>query len=115
MISSNLQKHIIELGFDLSYIEGKVKEVLAIAKVKNLAVDPDTSFFVCYDMNGPLTSTSDASLHSIPGVKEAISILKKENIKKFIINMFNGFNLAILGCRPYAGITIRDQSQDTMG
>ena len=54
---------------------------------KNLVVGPGTSFFICYDVNGLLTNTHDAALHPLPGVREALHILKKENVKAQIAKL----------------------------
>ena len=60
---------------------------------KNLVVGPGTSFFICYDVNGLLTNTHDAALHPLPGVREALHILKKENVKKVLVS---GWDIASL-------------------
>ena len=86
MISQNLKNSIKKAGFTESYIREKIEEVLAIAKTKDIAIGPGISLFICYDMNGPLTSTHDTALHPLPGIRETLSIIKKNNVKKALVS-----------------------------
>ncbi len=94
MISLNLRKLIVKLGFSEAYIQKKVEEVLRIAKSKNLYIGPDVSLLVCYDMNGPLTSTRDAALYPIIGIQEAIGVLEKDNVKRALVSGWDMTTLA---------------------
>jgi hypothetical protein len=65
----------IEIGLTYEYIDEKAEEVIEIAKEKKL--DFKNPVLVCYDLNGPLTSTRDASLSPLPTVQRAMLVLKR--------------------------------------
>lgn len=107
MISQNLRQLIVKLGFSEAYIQRKVEEVLYIAKSKNLYMGPNVSLLVCYDMNGPLTSTRDAALYPIAGIQEAIGVLEKNNIKRALVS---GWDMTTLACFRDQRLTMPDMS-----
>ena len=94
MITPNLRKVIVKLGFQDAYIQKKAEEVLSIARTKGLRIEHDTPVLVCYDMNGPLTNTQDTVLYPITGIQEAIGVLKKDNIQKALVSGWDMTTLA---------------------
>ncbi|MCH7828838.1 hypothetical protein IH982_03210 [Patescibacteria group bacterium] len=94
MITPNLRKVIAKLGFQDAYIQRKAEEVLSIARTKGLHIEHDALILVCYDMNGPLTSTRDTALHPITGIQEAIGVLEKDNIQKALVSGWDMTTLA---------------------
>lgn len=94
MISVALSKIISKLGFTEQYIQKKVEEVLAVATLKNLHIGADTPMLICYDMNGPLTSTRDAALHPIAGIREAIGALERNSVERALVSGWDMTTLA---------------------
>jgi hypothetical protein len=70
-----IERLAIEIGLTYEYIDEKAEEVIEIAKEKKL--DFKNPVLVCYDLNGPLTSTRDASLSPLPTVQRAMLVLKR--------------------------------------
>jgi len=79
-----IEKLAMEIGLSYEYIEEKVEETIEIAKEKKL--DFKNPVLVGYDLNGPLTSTRDASLFPRPTVQRAMSYLIGENVSKAILS-----------------------------
>lgn len=84
MISDYLQRLILELGLTTEYIEEKVEETLAVAKLKGINLSLPA--LVGFDMNGPLTATNDATLFPLTIVQRGILALRGEKIKRVLIS-----------------------------